>query len=166
MRSHSLKRFLLRRAFFDRPPQDVAPDLLGKILVHRNRGTILSGRIIEAEAYLGLDDPASHAYTGRSPANDVLFGKTGLAHVYLIYGLHHCLSISARAKGHAGGVLIRALLPIEGVDTMSRLRRQAAKRRRWLADRRPMPDLPGTSHPSQGQHGLLEGQDCEEQGSR
>jgi DNA-3-methyladenine glycosylase len=133
MRSQSLKRLLLRRAFFDRPPQDVAPDLLGKILVHRNGGTILSGRIVEAEAYLGLDDPASHAYTGRSPANDVLFGKTGLAHVYLIYGLHHCLSISAHAKGHAGGVLIRTLLPIEGVDTMSRLRGKPGNvDARWL----------------------------------
>jgi len=123
----SPKRVLLRRAFFDRPPQTVAPDLLGKILVHRIGDTILSGRIVETEAYLGLDDPASHAYTGLSAANEVLFGTTGLAHVYLIYGLHHCLSISAHAKGHAGGVLLRALLPMEGIDMMSRLRGKPGK---------------------------------------
>jgi DNA-3-methyladenine glycosylase len=133
MRSKFPRHVLLRRAFFDRPPQEVAPDLLGKILVHRIGETILKGRIVETEAYLGLDDPASHAYTGKSPANSVLFGMTGLAHVYLIYGLHHCLSISAHAKGHAGGVLVRALLPIEGIDMMSRLRGEPHKAdARWL----------------------------------
>src|ERR1700754_1097 len=106
MTVQSPKRSLLRRAFFDRSPREVAPDLLGKILVGRNGETTLSGRIVETEAYLGLDDPASHAYTGKSPANEVLFGKTGLAHVYVIYGLHHCLSVAAHPKGHAGGVLI------------------------------------------------------------
>ena len=65
----------------------VARDLLGKILVHRRAGTRLSGRIIETEAYLGLSDPASYAYSGKSTANAVLFGPPGLAHVYLIYGM-------------------------------------------------------------------------------
>jgi DNA-3-methyladenine glycosylase len=133
MKSRSPKEILLRRGFFDRPSLDVAPDLLGKILVHRDEGAILSGRIVETEAYLGLDDPASHAYAGRTPANGVLFGRTGLAHVYLIYGLHHCLSISAHAKGHAGGVLIRALLPLQGTDRMSQLRGKPGKiDARWL----------------------------------
>jgi len=124
---------LLQRAFFDRPPEVVAPDLLGKILVHRTGKVRLRGRIMETEAYLGLDDPASHAFTGKSTANAVLFGTPGLAHVYLIYGLHHCLSISSHTKGHAGGVLIRALLPIEGVEIMSRLRGVPGKKdARWL----------------------------------
>jgi DNA-3-methyladenine glycosylase len=107
-----MKSRLLQRTFFDRPPEVVAPDLLGKILVHRTGKVRLSGRIIETEAYLGLDDPASHAFTGKSAANAVLFGSPGLAHVYLIYGLHYCLSISSHARGHAGGVLIRACFPL------------------------------------------------------
>jgi DNA-3-methyladenine glycosylase len=129
-----MKSHLLHRTFFDRPPEVVAPDLLGKILVHRTGKARLSGRIIETEAYLGLDDPASHAFTGKSAANAVLFGSPGLAHVYLIYGIHYCLSISSHTKGQAGGVLIRALLPIEGVEIMSRLRGSPGKRdARWLA---------------------------------
>jgi DNA-3-methyladenine glycosylase len=72
------------RVFFARSPDDVAPALLGKILLHRSSAGILSGRIIETEAYLGLDDPASHAYSGKTAANDVLFGPPGYTHVSLI----------------------------------------------------------------------------------
>jgi DNA-3-methyladenine glycosylase len=133
MKSNSPTPRLLQRAFFDRPSDIVAPDLLGKILVHRSGEVRLSGRIIETEAYLGLDDPASHAYTGKSAANAVLFGTPGLAHVYLIYGLHYCLSISSHTKGHAGGVLIRTLLPMEGVGVMSRFRGKPGREdARWL----------------------------------
>jgi DNA-3-methyladenine glycosylase len=113
---------LLDRSFFTRLPTQVAPQLLGKLLVHRVGQECLSGRIIETEAYLGLEDPASHAFRGKSNANAVLFGPPGTAHVYLVYGLHYCLSISAHLHGHAGGVLIRALSPVDGMGTMSRLR--------------------------------------------
>jgi DNA-3-methyladenine glycosylase len=124
---------LLTRAFFDRSPEKVAPDLLGKILVHRLGGIRLSGRIIETEAYLGLIDPASYAYTGKSAANAVLFGPPGLAHVYLVYGINYCLSISAHLKDAAGGVSIRALLPMEGIETMAKLRGEPGNENaRWL----------------------------------
>jgi DNA-3-methyladenine glycosylase len=113
---------VLPRSFYDRSPEVVARGLLGKILVHHREGERLSGRILEAEAYLGLNDPASHAFTGRSAFNDVLFGPPGHADVYLIYGLHYCFNVSCMPDGEPGGVLIRALDPIEGMATMRRLR--------------------------------------------
>ena len=85
-------------------------------------GERLTGRIVEVEAYLGLSDPASHAAIGLTPNNAMLFGPPGHAHVYFIYGMHYCLSISCFPEGHAGGVLIRALEPLEGLATMARLR--------------------------------------------
>jgi DNA-3-methyladenine glycosylase len=112
----------LPRTFYLRSPELVAPALLGKILVHHLQGERLSGRIVETEAYLGLADPASHAFTARSPFNDVLYGPAGRADVYLIYGLHYCLNVSCLPDGEPGGVLLRALLPMDGVETMARLR--------------------------------------------
>jgi DNA-3-methyladenine glycosylase len=113
---------LLVRKFYERSPDEVARALLGKILVHDRQGERLAGRIAEAEAYLGLSDPASHAFTGLSPYNAVLFGPPGYADVYLIYGLHYCLNVSCLPDGKAGGVLIRAVDPMEGMATMARLR--------------------------------------------
>jgi len=115
-------RRILRRSFYANSPEIVARALLGRILVHHREGELLSGRIVEAEAYLGLSDPASHAFTGRSPYNDVLFGPPGYADVYLIYGLHYCMNVSCLPDGEPGGVLIRALDPIDGIATMERLR--------------------------------------------
>ncbi|HEU4636839.1 MAG TPA: DNA-3-methyladenine glycosylase [Edaphobacter sp.] len=113
---------VLTSDFFLRSPEIVARDLLGKILVHRRNGERLSGRIVEVEAYLGLDDPASHAFRGRTSANAVLFGPPGMAYVYFIYGMHYCVNISCLPDGEPGGVLIRALVPLEGIKTMARLR--------------------------------------------
>ena len=113
---------ILSPDFFVRSPTIVARELLGKVLVHRRRGQRLSGRIIEVEAYLGLSDPASYAFRGRTSANEVLFGPPGRAHVYFIYGMYDCLSISCLPEGEPGGVLIRALVPLEGIKTMARLR--------------------------------------------
>jgi DNA-3-methyladenine glycosylase len=84
------------------------------------------GRITEIEAYLGEGDPASHAYGGRSAYNSVLFGPAGHLDVYLIYGLHDCMNISCWPDGRAGGVLIRAIEPLEGIDMMVKLRGAAA----------------------------------------
>jgi DNA-3-methyladenine glycosylase len=113
---------ILKYGFFLRSPEIVARDLLGKVLVHRRKGERLSGRIVEVEAYLGLDDPASHAFRGRTSANAVLFGPPGRAYVYFIYGMHYCVNISCLPDGEPGGVLIRALVPLEGIKTMARLR--------------------------------------------
>lgn len=113
---------ILPREFYDRSPELVARDLLGKLLTHRYRGELLVGRILEVEAYLGLTDPASHAWIGRTTRNAVLFGPPGVVYVYLIYGLHYCLNVSCLPEGEPGGVLFRALLPIKGLATMARLR--------------------------------------------
>lgn len=112
----------LRREFYDRDPRPVSHDLLGKVLVRRDRGQLLTARIVEVEAYLGSDDPAAHSAVGRTARNDALFGPPGYAYVYFIYGNHYCLNVSCLPDGIAGGVLFRALEPIEGIAQMARAR--------------------------------------------
>jgi len=119
------KRFagaIVPRAFYDRDPRLVGPDLLGKLLVRRHHSRLLVGRIVEVEAYLGSDDPAAHAYAGRTARNAVLFGPPGYAYVYFIYGNHYCLNVSCLPDGTPGGILFRALEPVEGSEEMFRLR--------------------------------------------
>jgi DNA-3-methyladenine glycosylase len=113
---------LLPRSFYNRSPEIVARALLGKVLMHRYRGELLTGRITEVEAYLGFSDPASHAFIGRTARNAVLFGPPGVAYVYFVYGMHYCLNVSCLPDGDPGGILFRALLPLEGIATMARLR--------------------------------------------
>jgi DNA-3-methyladenine glycosylase len=113
---------LLPRTFYSRSPEIVARALLGKLLIRDLHGERLTGRITEVEAYLGLTDPASHAFRGLTPNNAVLFGPAGRTHVYFIYGMYYCLNTSAHVPGEAGGVLIRAIAPIEGIETMAHLR--------------------------------------------
>ena len=112
----------LPRSFYDRDPREVGPELLGKILVRRRGRTILAGRIVEVEAYLGADDLAAHAAIGRTSRNAVLFGPPGHAYVYFIYGNHYCLNVSCLPDGTPGGLLFRALEPMEGLDEMFKLR--------------------------------------------
>jgi DNA-3-methyladenine glycosylase len=100
----------------------VARELLGKVLRHNYKGEWLSGRINEVEAYLGLGDPASHSFIGQTERNKVLFGPPGVAYVYFIYGMYYCLNVSCLPKGEPGGVLFRAMDPLEGIKTMARLR--------------------------------------------
>jgi DNA-3-methyladenine glycosylase len=118
---------LLPRAFFEHPPEQVAPLLLGKILVRRVKERELAGRIVEVEAYLGPHndppDPAAHAHRGITPRNAVLFGPAGHAYVYGIYGMHFCMNISCEVEGRAGSVLLRALEPLidplTGIEAMT-----------------------------------------------
>ena len=109
------------RSFYDRDPRLVAPELLGKILVRRQGRKLLTGRLVEVEAYLA-DDPAAHSFIGKTPRNAVLFGPPGLAYVYFIYGNHYCLNVSCLPDGTAGGILFRALEPLQGVKEMFKLR--------------------------------------------
>ncbi len=109
----------LKREFFDRDPVAVARELLGKLLVRRDGRKLLAGRIVEAEAYLGAVDPASHAYIGRTPRNAVLFGPAGHAYVYFIYGMYFCTNVSCKPEGDGGGVLLRALEPVLGLEAMA-----------------------------------------------
>ncbi len=104
----------LTRSFFQRPAEEVAQALIGKILVRRLQGKLLRTRLIETEAYLGPDDLASHAAKGRTRRTEVLFGAPGRAYVYLIYGQHEMLNVVAGATGQGQGVLIRAADPLDG----------------------------------------------------
>ena len=122
----------LAHSFFNRLPDQVAPQLLGKLIVRRYAGEQLAGRIVETEAYFGSNDAAAHAFAGRTVRNEVLFGPPGHAYVYFIYGVHHCLNVSCEPEGEAGCVLIRALEPLAGLETMATLRGLPPGTRRLL----------------------------------
>jgi len=113
---------ILPRRFYLRSPDLVARDLLGRVLARWLDGEWLTGRIVETEAYFGKDDPAAHAFAGQTARNAVLFGPPGFAYVYFIYGMYSCLNVSCEPEGQAGCVLIRALEPLSGLETMARLR--------------------------------------------
>ncbi len=104
-------------------PLEVAPRLLGKLVVHGDR----SARIVEVEAYRGATDPASHAFRGRTARNATMFGRAGLLYVYLSYGIHWCANVVCGEEGVAGAALLRALEPVAGIDEMVSAR--AARRR-------------------------------------
>jgi DNA-3-methyladenine glycosylase len=114
---------LLPRAFFEASPEQVAPRLLGKVLAHLSPLGPISGRIVEAEAYLGPHhdppDPAAHSHRGPTPRNLVLFGPAGRAYVYAIYGRYFCMNVSCEIDGRAGCVLLRALEPLTGAEQMA-----------------------------------------------
>ena len=102
----------LPRDFYDRDTQQVAHDLLGKLLVHDINGTRRIGRIVEVEAYLGPHDLAAHTSKGITPRTRVMFGPPGYAYVYLIYGMHHCMNVVTEADGTGAAILLRALEPV------------------------------------------------------
>lgn len=110
--------------FYSRHTAIVAKGLLGKKLVRMyedgsGKPKRLAGIICETEAYGSKNDPASHAFNGITSRNSVMFGEVGKAYVYFIYGMHHCMNITARdPSSEAGAVLIRSLLPVEGINIM------------------------------------------------
>ena len=114
----------LSREFYAGDTVEIARALLGKILVRRmDDGTLLAGRITEMEAYIGRCAKACHAYNyRRTERTETLFAPPGHAYIYLIYGMHHCLNFVTEPEGEPAAVLLRAIEPVFGTDTMLRLR--------------------------------------------
>ena len=113
---------ILPRVYFNRPTVTVARSLIGKYLVRSIDGRMLAGKIVEVEAYVGPQDKACHASKGRTPRTEVLFGPPGVAYVYLIYGMYHCLNVVTEREEFPSAILIRAI-EIEGelIDGPGRL---------------------------------------------
>ncbi len=113
----------LSRQFYAQGTLEAAQNLLGKYLIRRLKGEMLAGRIVETEAYVGRCDKACHAYQYRRTARtETLFAPPGTAYIYLIYGMYHCLNFVTEPEGEPAAVLLRAIEPVAGVETMARLR--------------------------------------------
>ncbi|MFD6999469.1 DNA-3-methyladenine glycosylase [Streptomyces mirabilis] len=122
----------ITRDFFDRPVLEVAPDLLGRILVRTTPDGPIELRLTEVEAYDGPNDPGSHAYRGRTARNDVMFGPPGHVYVYFTYGMWFCMNLVCGPEGNPSGVLLRAGEIIEGAE-LARKRRLSARNDKELA---------------------------------
>jgi DNA-3-methyladenine glycosylase len=124
--------FIGDRAWFDRSAADLAPALLGALLVHDTPEGRIAGRIVEVEAYLGPEDAAAHSSRGRTPRNAVMFGPPGHLYVYFVYGLHHCANVVCGPGDKPEAVLLRAVELVDG-EELARLRRGAVPSARLAA---------------------------------
>jgi len=112
----------LKKSFYRREVVVVARELLGKVLVKSNGKEILAGKIVEVEAYHGDIDEAAHSYGGITKRNEIMFEAGGYLYVYFTYGAHHCCNVVTGKKGQGTAVLIRAVEPVAGIDSMIRNR--------------------------------------------
>jgi DNA-3-methyladenine glycosylase len=115
---------ILDRKFYRRDTLQVARALLGKRLVRQNNGQELSGMIAETEAYCGQADSACHAHCGKTKRNAVMFGEPGYAYVYFTYGMHYMLNLVTEDAENPCAVLIRAAVPLAGVEEMETRRKR------------------------------------------
>lgn len=120
--------------FFARPTLQVAESLIGHTLYRDSPDGLVAGRLVEAEAYCGPNDPNSHAFK-RTPRSSIMYGPPGILYVYFTYGMHHCANLVCEPDGTAGAVLMRAVEPLEGLDLMAA--------RRGLADPKLLAKGPG-----------------------
>jgi DNA-3-methyladenine glycosylase len=146
------RRKRLPRSWYGADVLEVAPRLLNKLLVTADGR---AGRIVEVEAYHGAQDPASHAFRGRTPRNQVMFGPPGHLYVYFSYGVHWCANIVCGPIGEAQATLLRALEPVAGVELM----RQARWRDQRRQDDRDLCRGPGRLCQALGIDGTLDGAD-------
>jgi DNA-3-methyladenine glycosylase len=109
----------LPKNFYQKDPVKLAPKLLGKIMVRKLGSKYLTGKIVEVEAYRGKDDQAAHTYSGKTKRNEVMFREGGYLYVYFTYGMHFCSNIVCDKKDEGAAVLIRAIEPIEEIETMA-----------------------------------------------
>jgi DNA-3-methyladenine glycosylase len=112
---------ILPRTFYQQKTLHTAKALLGKTLVHASGSIVLKGIIVETEAYL-RNDPACHAYRGKTERNNVMFNQGGFLYVYFTYGMHYCANVVTYKEGYGEAVLIRAVQPLEGIRTMMKNR--------------------------------------------
>ena len=113
----------LEREFYNRDSIVVAKELLGKVLVHEIDGQRISAKIIETEAYMGIEDKAAHSYGGRRTSRvEVMYGSPGFSYIFLIYGMYCCFNIVTNEKEIPQAVLIRAVEPLEGTEWMAQRR--------------------------------------------
>jgi DNA-3-methyladenine glycosylase len=122
----------LSRGFFERPVLQVAPDLLGRVVVHDSPEGTVAVRLTEVEAYAGPRDPGSHAFRGRTPRNAVMFGPGGFVYVYFSYGMHWCMNLVCGPPGDPSAVLLRAGEVVSGTE-LAQARRTTARVARDLA---------------------------------
>jgi len=113
----------LPQEFYSQPTLRVAKTILGKYFCRRLNDELLFGRIVEAEAYLHKIDPASHSFHGKTPRNEIMFAEGGKLYVYFTYGMHFCCNIVTEEEGKGCAVLLRAVEPLEGIETMKRNRK-------------------------------------------
>jgi DNA-3-methyladenine glycosylase len=117
---------IVKRAFYERDTVIVAKELLGKLLVHETPEGVTTGKIVETEAYLGPEDKAAHAYGNlRTPRTETQYGPKGHSYIYFIYGMYYCLNVtSGKIAGKPEAILIRALEPVQGIELMTKRRKE------------------------------------------